>query len=211
VVFNCVEQGPAVEEENRVTYEGDRYAAAEIDTVSLSLPGGETCLTESPRDIVYTTQMQLPASLRSVFQETLKPEFISLLRENLIPLHTGLIADCKEFQAASQEKLIEQISGLYASLSSDINAIKEQVQGCSILQHQIQRAVSSGLPFSKQPQRTRRLRIPPHRPGPIRMVEESDRNRDYYIYSRHPVSSFEPSPNIDDESEGYMEESLQEL
>jgi hypothetical protein len=160
---------------------------------------------------VYTTQMQLPASLRSVFQETLKPEFISLLRENLIPLHTGLIADCKEFQAASQEKLIEQISGLYASLSSDINAIKEQVQGCSILQHQIQRAVSSGLPFSKQPQRTRRLRIPPHRPGPIRMVEESDRNRDYYIYSRHPVSSFEPSPNIDDESEGYMEESLQEL
>jgi hypothetical protein len=89
------------------------------------------------RDVVTTIKTQLPQDLRTVFGDTLRPDLISLLRENLLPLNEKLLV-----QNAHQEKLAARLFEHYNDLSTDIKWMKKQIDKPSLVQIQINSALS---------------------------------------------------------------------
>jgi hypothetical protein len=106
-------------------------------------------VSQVERDIVYNTQTQLPQNLRTLFGETLRPDLIAVLRENLLPLNTGFIANYNELQNTYHDKLVSEISQNYHNLSSDIDALKERINNPYVIKGQIQSTFSQPNFLSK--------------------------------------------------------------
>lgn len=129
-------EGVGFEEEHRIAHANYRYPSPTIDTVSCSHTFRVDSKAETPRDIVYTTQSQLPQNLRNVFEETLAPELIAALRENLAPLNTGR-ATHETLLEKRHELVVSNLSTNHHDLLSGIYDIKAQIKDTQIIQQQI--------------------------------------------------------------------------
>jgi hypothetical protein len=72
------------------------------------------------RDVTLKTEEKLPANLKNVFSEIVKPELLELPRENLIPLETNLHTSQQQqevFHNSMGERLSEHQSTLVVGLS----------------------------------------------------------------------------------------------
>lgn len=85
---------------------------------------------------------QIPQDLRTVFEDTLRPDLISLLRENLLPLNEKLLANVQEVQDAHHEKLVARLFEHCNDLSTNIKWMKEQIDQPSLVQEQISSTLS---------------------------------------------------------------------
>jgi hypothetical protein len=91
------------------------------------------------RDVVTTMKTQLPQDLRAVLEDTLRPDLISLLREKLLE---KLLTNVKASQDEHFEKLFARVFEPYNDLSTDIKWMKEQIGRPSLVQEQIDSAMS---------------------------------------------------------------------
>jgi hypothetical protein len=87
---------------------------------------------------VWTTQQNLPESLRSTFKETLRPELISILREHLPPLKSAISEDYQEIQITSHDTLDTRLSELIGGLSLGMDEIKQQISSSKVIQQRIE-------------------------------------------------------------------------
>jgi hypothetical protein len=155
VACGYIKESLGFEEENRCTHEGDRYIIATADFVSLSPLKRPCCLLKVKiglepltiqRDVVYATQQKLPEHLRVAFKGTLRPELINFLRENLLPLHTKLLEECRRNQIMCHDKLVGKISCHYQDFSADIKAMKRLLGNPGIIQTQVRAALVNQNP-----------------------------------------------------------------
>lgn len=91
-------------------------------------------LTSVSRDVVWTTQQQLPDNLRASFQETIRPELINILQEHLPSQNPTLLEIRQEIQNARDVVSMSKLLALHEELSSNINVIKQQVNSSKITQ-----------------------------------------------------------------------------
>ena len=88
------------------------------------------------RDLVWTAQQKLPETLRTTFEETLRPELIDLLRECLPPNPT-------EDRCIIRDAATAKLSEHYQLISSDIEEIKRQIMRPEIMQQHIQSSLQN--------------------------------------------------------------------
>jgi hypothetical protein len=72
------------------------------------------------RDVTLKTEEKLPENLKNAFSETMKPELLELLRENLIPLETNLHTSQQQqevFHNSMAERLSKHQNTLIVGLS----------------------------------------------------------------------------------------------
>lgn len=86
--------------------------------------------------MILATQKNLPETLRAEFQETLRPELITVLREHLPPLNSTLL-EHKELYTTNHDVLTSQLS----ELSTGVTEIKKQMYGFNIIQTRIASAL----------------------------------------------------------------------
>ena len=95
--------------------------------------------------MVLATEQGLPETLRATLQETLRPELISILEDNVAPLHTESVVSFQELRSS------RTIEGM--ELSSDIVEIKAQMENSSITQSRIEASLKGEV----SPRKRRKL------------------------------------------------------
>ena len=110
--------------------------------------------------MIWTTQQQLPATLRAVFQNTLRPELVAVLRESLPPLTSTLLANYETRQITCHEALLAKLAEHHGEISSHIAELKRQVSNPMLVRQDIESSISGGpKPLSRldQPNITKNL------------------------------------------------------
>ena len=88
--------------------------------------------------MVWTTQQALPDTLRTTFQETLKPEIIAILRENLPPLSSTLIENDRGRACRGRETLVMTSSEDCREASAAIEGMKLQINSSETMLRNIE-------------------------------------------------------------------------
>ena len=88
--------------------------------------------------MVWTTQQALPDALRTAFQETLKPEMIAILRENLPPLSSTLIENDRGRACRGREKLVMTSSEACRETAAAIEGMKLQINSSETMLRNIE-------------------------------------------------------------------------
>ena len=94
---------------------------------------------------------QLSQDLRTVFEDTLRPDLISLLRDNLVPLNDRLITSVETAQAANHDRISSTLFEHYRGLASDIQWIKHQIGTPSLFKDPNGSALVGGRIMPKVP------------------------------------------------------------
>jgi hypothetical protein len=84
--------------------------------------------------------------LRAAFEGMLRPELIGLLRENLLPLHTKLLEDCRRNQILCHDELVGKISSHYQDFSANIEAVKRLLCNPGFIKTQVRAALVNQNP-----------------------------------------------------------------
>jgi hypothetical protein len=92
--------------------------------------------------LALTAQEKLPGQLRAALTEVLPLKLLSHLCDNLIPLRTDVIAS-QESQKQHHHEMADKLSEHYAGLSSDIQALKEDLRNSTVVQQRIESCLSS--------------------------------------------------------------------
>lgn len=90
---------------------------------------------------MYTTQSQLPDSLRAVLEDALRPNLVAVLRDNLAPLNASFIAN-EELVTRHHTTLSASVLHNHTEISSSIHDIRSQMQDSQVLQRQIWSALN---------------------------------------------------------------------
>jgi hypothetical protein len=101
--------------------------------------------------VVLATEQKLPETLRATLQETLRPEFIAILQDNVAPLRTESIVNFQELRSS------RTIEGM--ELSSDMVEIKAQLENSSIMQSRIEASLKGEVLPRKQQKLLERPRL----------------------------------------------------
>ncbi|KAI0543273.1 hypothetical protein F4679DRAFT_569382 [Xylaria curta] len=107
----------------------------------------DTLMQRLTLDVVWTTQRKLPDTLRATLQQTLRPELIAILQEQLPPINLTLLENYQQSQSMNRDtqdysRLLELCEGL----SSSIEDIKQQIVNPGILKGRIQCSLRGGVP-----------------------------------------------------------------
>jgi hypothetical protein len=89
------------------------------------------------RDLVWKAQQQLPDTLRNVFQETIRPELIGLLRD-------CLPSSPRDDRIIIRDEVIAKLIEHHNLISLDLEEIKRQVTNPKITQQHIQTSLERG-------------------------------------------------------------------
>lgn len=85
---------------------------------------------------MWTTQQQLPDTLRTALRESCRPELIGVLREDLPSLGSTLTEQYQEVHSTSHDKLVTKLAEHYQEVSSGIEEIKRQMINSRTMQRQ---------------------------------------------------------------------------
>jgi hypothetical protein len=84
-----------------------------------------------------------------MFQQTLRPDLVALLRENLPPLNPTLL-EFQEFHNTSNAALVSKLSEHYERLSSGVEEIRQQIDSSKITQHRIESCLQGDISRGRQ-------------------------------------------------------------
>jgi hypothetical protein len=97
-------------------------------------------------DSIRVAQQQLPDVLRATLQQTLRPELIAILQENLPPLNASLLESCRELQTTSPDVSAAKWTEQYESLSIGIRDIKEDIRSSTMTQMRVESCLRGHVP-----------------------------------------------------------------
>ncbi|KAI0451866.1 hypothetical protein F5B21DRAFT_485364 [Xylaria acuta] len=110
----------------------------------------DTLMQRLTLDMVWTTQQKLPDTLRATFQETLRPELITVLQECLPPLNLMLLENYQEAQSISRGAQDSRFPELYEGLSSDVEEIKRRIGNPKITKQRIESCLQGDATKTRQ-------------------------------------------------------------
>lgn len=73
------------------------------------------------------TQQHLPDHIRSIFEETFRPNLVGFLRENLVPLNASLLEGQNNAQSAFHDATVSRLSTQFDNLSIEVQNIRAQL------------------------------------------------------------------------------------
>jgi hypothetical protein len=76
--------------------------------------------------------------MRSVFEETLKPNLVGFLRENLVPLNASLLEGHNDAQNAMHDATVSRLSTQFHNLSIDVQNTRAQLGRLILTRTQVQ-------------------------------------------------------------------------
>jgi hypothetical protein len=89
-------------------------------------------------DAVLGTQQRLPLNLQLAFQQTIRPELVTILQDHLAPLSSTLIGDIRTVQTKSDEVLATRLAEYYGDFSASLQEIKNQLTDSTNMQTRIE-------------------------------------------------------------------------
>jgi hypothetical protein len=101
---------------------------------------------QNVRDVAWTLQHDLPEVLRTTFENTLRPELITLLRQQLPPLTPATTPGCTN-RAAND--ILSGESGSIREVISAVEDIRKQVEEPKIIRHQIECCLRGNVPTTR--------------------------------------------------------------
>ncbi|KUJ06837.1 uncharacterized protein LY89DRAFT_743474 [Mollisia scopiformis] len=101
-------------------------------------------------DMVWRTQQTLPDTLRLTFQETIRPDIMATLRENLSPLRSTLLEDGRSQARESSETLVTTSSKDYGELTSAMEHMKLQINSSEIILRNIETSLRGACSKPRQ-------------------------------------------------------------
>lgn len=75
---------------------------------------------------MYTTQTQLPHNLRSIFEETIQPNLVAVIRENFVASNTGNTIH-EDLPKQDNGTIIANILENHQELLSSIQTLQDQI------------------------------------------------------------------------------------
>jgi hypothetical protein len=97
-------------------------------------------------DSIQVTQQQLPEILREKLQQTLRPELIAVLQENLPPLNASLLESYRELPTTSLDLSAAKWTEQHERLSIGIRDIKEDIRSSTMTQVRIESCLRGHVP-----------------------------------------------------------------
>ncbi|CZR67508.1 uncharacterized protein PAC_17407 [Phialocephala subalpina] len=98
----------------------------------------DTLMQRLTMDMVWTTQQTLPDTLRTTFQETLRPELVAILREILPPLRSAEAVEDRNIQGNGTEILMTKISDNYEGIMLAMKDMQLQISNSTIMQQTVE-------------------------------------------------------------------------
>ncbi|KAI0469254.1 hypothetical protein F4859DRAFT_516194 [Xylaria cf. heliscus] len=110
----------------------------------------DTLMQRLTLDLVWTAQQQLPDTMRAAFQDTLRPELMTILQDCLSPLNSTLLPNYQGAQNMSREAQGSRLVALYEELSSSVEEIKQQINNPKITTQLIESCLRGDCPKTRQ-------------------------------------------------------------
>ncbi|KAI1754891.1 hypothetical protein F4782DRAFT_464263 [Xylaria castorea] len=110
----------------------------------------DTLMQRLTLDMVWTTQQKLPDTLRATFQQTLRPELIAVLKEQLPPLNLALLDNYQQSRRISGDAQDSRLLELYEGLYSSVEDIKQQISSPKIMKQRIEFSLRGDSPKTTQ-------------------------------------------------------------
>jgi hypothetical protein len=97
-----------------------------------------TADTDRNSDAVMATQKQLPLNIKAAFQQTIRPELITMLQDNLVPLSSTFIEDIRTTRNTSHGVLTTRLAEHYGNLFAGIQELQIQLKDSKATQMRIE-------------------------------------------------------------------------
>jgi hypothetical protein len=92
------------------------------------------------RDAVRATEKKLPDALRDVFQQTLRPDLITILQQTLQPLNSTILENQQ-----NQALLANKFTNHHEDLTAIIRELKEDIKSSHMTQKRIESCLASQI------------------------------------------------------------------